>query len=136
LSNIRLSFQAARIGVLVFTLALVCFACSTVDESRLVGTYSADASCVAVSLTLQPDHSFVQIAGTRTDETNRIKGTWSVDKKDKTVTFRPFLDFLSDSHGKQIGFASFSPEAVGWVIRMGPVIVKCSDSDHKIDYVK
>jgi hypothetical protein len=120
----------------VSTLILVCLACNTVDESRLVGTYRADGSCVTITLVVNPDHSFVQNAETRTRETNRITGRWTVDKKDRTITFRPFLDFLEDMHGRQIEYADFPPETMGWVIDMGPVIVKCPDSDHKVDYVK
>jgi hypothetical protein len=85
---------------------------------------------------VNPDHSFVQSAETRTGETNKLTGRWSVDKKDKMVTFEPFLDFLKDAQGRRVGGASFPPELMGWVIEMGPVIVKCPDSDHQIDYVK
>jgi hypothetical protein len=123
-------------AVFVSALTLVCLACDTVDESRLAGTYRADGSCVTITLVVNADHSFVQSAETRAGETNRITGTWSVDKKDKTITFRPFLDFLNDMHGKQVGWASFPPVAMGLFIQMGPVIVKCLDSDRKIDYAK
>jgi hypothetical protein len=121
---------------MVLTLVLVCLACTTVKESRLVGTYRADGLCVAITLMVNPDHSFVQSAETRTGETNRLTGTWSVDKKDKTITFDPFLDFLNDTRGKQVGGASFTPEMTGLGIKMGPVIVKCPDSDHQVDYLK
>lgn len=120
----------------VSTLVLVFLACSVVNESRLVGTYRADGSCVNITLVVNPDHSFVQSAQTPAGETNRLTGRWNVDKKDKIMTFEPFLDFLNDTHGRQVGFASFPPEGMGWVVEMGPVIVKCPDSDHKIDYVK
>jgi len=91
---------------------------------------------VTITLTVNPDHSFVQNAQTRTGETNRLTGTWSVDKIDKMMTFKPFLDFLNDTHGRQMGFASFPPEMMGPAIEMGPVIVKCPDSDHQINYIK
>ena len=120
----------------VSTLVLICLGCNTVNESRLVGTYRADGSCVTITLVINSDRSFVQSAKTSTGETNRLTGRWSVDKKDKTMTFQPFLDFMNDTHGRQIGFASFPPEMMGWTIEMGPVIVKCPDSDHEIDYVK
>lgn len=120
----------------ISTLLLVCLGCNTVNESRLVGTYRADGLCVAITLTVNPDHSFVQSAETRTGEKNRLTGKWSVDKKDKTVTFEPFLDFLNDTQGKQVGGASFPPETTGLGIKMGPVIVRCPDSDHEVDYLK
>jgi hypothetical protein len=89
-----------------------------------------------ITLVVNPDHSFVQSAQTRTGGTNRLTGKWSVDKKDQTITFEPFLDFLNDAQGRQVGGASFPPEILGLGIRMGPIIVKCPDSDHQIDYVK
>jgi|HubBroStandDraft_3_1064219.scaffolds.fasta_scaffold137881_2 hypothetical protein len=117
-------------------LALVCLSCNTVNESRLIGTYHADGTCVAIKLVVNPDHSFVQSAETRTGGANRLAGKWTVDKKDRTITFRPFLDFRNDTQGRELGWANFPPEAMGLYIRMGPVIVKCADSDHQIDYVK
>jgi hypothetical protein len=124
------------IPVFISTLLLVCSGCNTVNESRLVGTYRADGSCVNIMLVVNPDHSFVQSAEARSGEINRVTARWSVDKKDGMITFEPFLDFLNDTHGKQVGGASFPPESMGLFVRLGPVIVKCPDSDHQIDYVK
>ena len=120
----------------VSTLILVCLACNTVNESRLIGTYRADSSCVTITLAVNPDHSFVQSVQTHTGGTNQLAGKWSVDKKDETITLEPFLDFLNDTQGRQVGGASFSPEMLGLGVRMGPIIVKCPDSVHEIDYVK
>ena len=120
----------------ISTLVFLCLGCRTANESRLVGTYRANASCVTITLVVNKDHSFVQSAQARSGETNRLTGRWSLDKKDKMMTFEPFLDFLNDDHGRQLGFASFSPELMGLVTEMGPVIVKCPDSDHQINYVK
>lgn len=121
---------------LFVSLVLVCLGCSTVNESRLVGTYRADGSCVTITLSVNPDHSFVQNAETRTGETNRLTGRWSVDKRRKYIDFEPFLDFLNDDHGRQVGGASFPPQVMGLGIELGPVIVKCPDSNHQIDYIK
>jgi hypothetical protein len=67
----------------VCTLVLVCLGRNTVDDRRLIGTYRADGSCVDITLVINSDHSFVQSAETRTGETNRLTGRWSVDKKEK-----------------------------------------------------
>ena len=84
----------------------------------------------------EPDHSFVQSVQTRTGGTNQLMGKWSVDKKDERITLEPFLDFLDDTQGRRVGGASFPPEMLGLGVRMGPIIVKCADSAHEIDYVK
>ncbi len=52
------------------------------------------------------------------------------------MDFEPFLDFLNDAQGRQVGGASFPPEGIGKVIEMGPIIVKCPDSDHELYYAK
>ena len=91
---------------------------------------------MTITLVVNPDHSFVQSARAAAGETNRLTGRWSVDNKDKTMTFEPFLDFLNDEHGKRLGFASFPPEVIWPAIEMGPVVVKCPDSYHEIRYVK
>lgn len=67
-------------------------------------------------------------------EINRLSGKWILDNDG--VTFKPFLDFLKDDHGRQIDFAIFSPEVMPRGITMGPVIVKCPDSGHQIAYIK
>jgi len=93
----------------VSTLILFCLACNTVNESRLIGTYRADSSCVTITLVVNLDHSFVQSVQTRTGGTNQLAGKWSVDKKEETITLEPFLDFLNDAQGKAlyatVGFA-------------------------------
>ena len=116
--------------------ALLLLACRTTNESRLVGAYRADAPCVTVSLTVNQDHSFVQIVETQKVETNRLTGKWSVDKEGGYMTFEPFLDFLNDAHGRQLGFASFPPEEIGTAVEMGPIIVKCPGSGHELYYAK
>jgi hypothetical protein len=123
-------------SLLISALLFVSLGCSTVNESRLVGKYSANGSCVNITLVVNADHSFVQTAETRDSATGQLRGAWSIDKKTKTMTFQPFLDFLNDDHGRQLGFTSFTPEMMGMVVEMGPVIVECPDSQHKIDYVK
>jgi hypothetical protein len=123
-------------AALASTLVFVFIGCSTVNESRLIGTYHGDGSCVTITLVVNADHSFVQQVQTRAGETNELAGRWKVDRKDKSITFEPFLDFLNDARGRQIGFSTLSPEVMGWMIKMGPVIVKCPDSNHQIDYVK
>jgi hypothetical protein len=123
-------------GILVTALMVFCTKCSTVNESRLVGIYHANGSCVTITLVVNPDHSFVQSARAAAGETNRLTGRWSVDKKDKMMTFEPFLDFLNDEHGKRLGFANFPPEVIWPAIEMGSVVVKCPDSYHEIRYVK
>jgi len=123
-------------ALFVFTLSFLSLGCHTVNESKLIGTWRAEASCVTITLVVNPDHSFVQSVRTHTDEINRLTGRWSLDRRDKMMTFRPFLDFLNDRNGRQMGFASFPPVVMGPVIEMGSIIVKCPDSDHQIDYVK
>ena len=117
-------------------LLLSCLACRTTNESRLVGTYRADASCVIVTLVVKQDHSFEQIVETHESATNRLTGKWSVDRENGYMDFEPFLDFLNDAQGRQVGGASFPPEGIGKVIEMGPIIVKCPDSDHELYYAK
>jgi hypothetical protein len=123
-------------SLFVFTLILLSSGCRTANESRLVGIYRANGSCVVITLVVNPDHSFIQSTQTRKGETNQLTGRWSVDKKDRMITFEPFLDFLNDDHGRRLGSASFPPEVFGSVIEMGPIIVKCPDSDHEIYYSK
>jgi hypothetical protein len=123
-------------AALVSTLVFVCLACRTVNESRLIGTYRGDGSCVTITLAVKPDHSFVQQVQTRKGETNELAGRWKLDKEDRSMTFEPFLDFLNDTRGRQVEFSTFTPETMGWMIKMGPLIVKCPDSNHQIDFVK
>ncbi len=123
--------------VLAATLVVILLGCRTVNESRLVGTYLAKASCLTITVGVNSDHSFLQtVMRTTVGETNRLAGKWSVDKKDRVMTFEPFLDFLNDEHGRKLEFASFRSEIIGPVIEMVPIIVKCRDSVHELYYVK
>jgi hypothetical protein len=115
---------------------MLLLACRTTNESRLVGTYRADASCVKVTLVVNQDHSFEQRVEAHDGATNQLTGKWSVDKENGYMNFEPFLDFLKDARGKQVRGASFSPEGIGTAIEMGPIIVKCADSDHELYYAK
>jgi hypothetical protein len=120
--------------LLVSTVVFYCVACHVTSERLVVGTYRAKAPCATITLVVNRDYSFAQTVHTNTGETNQLSGKWSMDKSG--VTFQPFLDFLNDDHGRQLGFASFPPEVMPRGITMGPIIVKCPDSDHQIDYVK
>ena len=129
---------ARRVCVLL-GLVLLAFSnsgCRTANESKLTGTYRAETSCVKITLVVNSDHSFVQSARTATGETNQLTGRWTVDKGDKMITFEPFLDFQNNAHGRQLGFANFSPEGIGPMVHLGPVIVKCYDSEYEVDYNK
>lgn len=110
--------------------------CFTVKEHRVVGTYRAKAPCVTITLTVKPDHSFVQTAQTDRGQISRITGTWSVDKGPKIIIFKPFLDFLSDEGGRQVDLATFGPEDFGAAVVMGPAVVSCDKSVQEADYVK
>jgi hypothetical protein len=106
------------------------------SERFIVGTYRAVAPCETITLVVNRDLSFVQSVRTSSGETNQLSGRWSVDKATKWLDFEPFLDFRSDDRGRQIGgFSSFA-EMLPGSVTMGPMILKCPDSDHKIDYVK
>jgi hypothetical protein len=130
--------QARRVGsqLLALAIVLVCQGCRTVNASRLVGTYQARVSCLTVTVVMNADHSFVQTARKPTGETSQLMGKWSLDEQGKMVTFAPFLDFSDGDLGRQISFMSFPPELIGRVVEMGPTVVKCSDSEHEINYVK
>jgi hypothetical protein len=121
-------------GFLVSALTLLSLACHVTSERFIVGTYRAETSCETIVLAVNQDHSFVQSVHTRTTEINRRSGKWSSDNYG--VTFRPFLDFLNEGKGSQLEFASFSPEVMPRGITMGPMIVKCPDAIHQIDYIK
>ena len=126
--------------------------CRRVTEPNLVGTYRLETPCVTVSLILNQDHSFVQSARTSSGETKKITGKWSLsnrrNEKDgsnadrliapisQPLEFDSFLDLVHDNHGEQLGGGSFLAESVGATIRFGPVIVHCSDSEYKVDYVR
>jgi hypothetical protein len=94
----------------VSALAFAFLGCHVTSERFIVGTYQAEAPCVTITLVLNRDHSFVQSVRAHTGEINRLSGEWTTDKYG--VTFKPFLDFLNDDHGRQLQFASFSPEVM------------------------
>jgi hypothetical protein len=126
--------RAAARAALASALVLLCTGCRVTSERLIVGTYRAEAPCETITLVVNRDYSFVQSVRTHTGEINRLSGKWSSDKYG--VTFKPFLDFLDNGQGSQRAFAGFLPEVMPRGITMGPIIVKCPDSDHEIDYVK
>jgi hypothetical protein len=121
--------------LLISALFFSCLSCRVTSERFIVRTYRAESPCVTITLVVNRDHSFVQSVHTHAGEINQLSGSWSVDKSG-VVTFKPFLDFLNDDHGRQLGYTSFSAEVMPRGITMGPVIVKCSDSGHRVDYIK
>jgi len=133
-----------RWTLLVSALIASCLGCHVTSERFIVGTYRAEAPCVTVSLVLNQDHSFVQSVRTTSGETKQLKGKWLMrqwridDDGVSTVDFDSFLDFHEDWRGREggPGETGFTPERWPRGILMGPIIVKCPDSDYKIDYVK
>lgn len=107
-----------------------------ISEQTIVGTYRAEAPCATITLIVNRDHSFVQSVRTNSGEANQLSGKWSVDKAHKTVDFEPSLDFIDDDRGRRIRGSIFVPELMPRGLTMGPIIVKCPDSPHQIDYVK
>jgi hypothetical protein len=125
-----------RCALTISTLIFACLACRVTTERFLVGTFRAEAPCETVTLVLNRDHSFVQSVRTKIGETNQLTGKWTVDRRTAWVDFEPFLDFREDVHGRQVRGANYIPEVMPRGITMGPIIVKCPDSDHEIDYIK
>jgi len=105
-------------------------------EQSIIGTYTARAPCVTVTLVVKQDHSFVQSVRTYIGETNELKGHWIVDKMAKFVVFRPFLDFSKDSRGRPVELADGPVERLLFETTMGPKNVLCPDSMHQMDFVK
>ena len=128
-----------RSALLISVPIFVGLGCSVTHEESIVGTYLAEAPCVTITLVVNRDHSFVQSAKANSGVTNRLSGKWRIDKSEKsfeTVDFEPFLDFHTDGHGLAGGLTGFHAERWPRGVLMGPVIVQCSDSSYKIDYVK
>jgi len=97
---------------------------------------------MTITLVLDKDHSFVQSARTVSGDTRQITGKWVVEegsrgRGDTIVEFDHFLDFVNDEHGGPDGGGTgFRPERWPIGVTMGPIIVKCPESSHKVDYVK
>jgi hypothetical protein len=129
--------QTGRLGWAFVVSALIasCLGCHVTSERFIVGTYRAEASCAVITLVVNRDHSFAQSVRTNTGEVNQVTGTWALDEKG-WITLRPFLDFLRDDHGRQLEGAFFRPELLPRGVTLGPIVMKCPDSDHQIDYVK
>jgi hypothetical protein len=129
--------QARRLktGFLAFALACFSMACPVTSERFIVGTYRAESPCSDITLVVSRDHSFAQSVHTHAGGANQVSGKWTIDEKG-WITFKPFLDFLNDDQGRQLEAAFFRPEVLPRGITMGPVVIKCSDSSHQIDYVK
>jgi len=102
----------------------------------MVGPYKAEAPCVTVDLVLNKDHYFTETVRTKAGETRRLNGHWRFDKTYNDIEFKPFLNFLEDNRGYQISRFVSGIEALPKGIVMGPIIVKCPDSSHEIDFVK
>ena len=124
--------RALLLSVLIFG----CSGCRVTSERFIVGTYRAEAPCVTITLEVNRDHSFVQSVRTHSGEANKLVGRWSVDTSERLLNFEPFLDFLDDSRGRQVGGMSSPVELLPRGITIGPEIVKCPDSTHEIDYIK
>ncbi len=133
-----------RWALLVFTLIFSCSGCHVTSERYIAGTYRAEAPCVKITLVLNQDHSFVQSVRTTSGEKKELVGKWGIDQKSidhqmvEMVDFDSFLDFSEDERGRQggLGGTGFRPERWPRGILMGPIIVQCTDSSYKIDYVK
>ncbi len=110
--------------------------CRTRSESKIIGLYEAKTSCVDIRLAINRDHSFTQSVRTKRGEANQLTGTWSWDQRTRYVTFKPFLDFLKGIPGAETTSASFQPDVMGWVVEMGPVVIKCPDSSHEASCTK
>ena len=134
----------SRRAFLAFALTFSAVGCQVTSERSIVGAYTAEAPCVKITLVLNRDHSFVQSARTTAGETKQVKGKWFIrqwvtdHQTEKTVDFDSFLDFHEDYRGQEggSGETGFAPERWPRGVLMGPIIVKCSDSSYKIDYVK
>ena len=110
--------------------------CSSLNERQLIGTYKAEVSCVTISLVLRQDFSFTQTVRTSTGGFNELEGTWSLDRKTNSLSFTPFLDFIDNTSGKRVRSSIFSPERIAISIALGPIIVKCPDSNAEVNYIK
>jgi hypothetical protein len=123
---------------LVSLCALLLFAvgCRGKNEAQAVGKYSTGESCIEVTLRVNSDHTFLQKVTAKKIEINRLSGAWSLDKKTGFIHFKPFLDFLSDFHGREVGGFSAPVEGLGSTVELGPVMVKCPDSLGEMNYVK
>jgi hypothetical protein len=128
-----------RLRRLTATLVLVVafgiwFGCRATSERSIVGTFEAQSPCNTVTLQVSKGHTFVQSVSTSLGPAKHISGTWEL--KHGTVYFRPFLDFATTVEGEQRNGASFEVERGPFTTTMGPIIVKCPDSSHELDYVK
>jgi hypothetical protein len=125
---------------LASAVTVLCVGCYVTSERSIVGTYRAEAPCATITLALNPDHSFVQAVRTSAGESKQLTGKWSFGQGadgNKLVYVDRFLDFREDYHGREgTGGTGFIPERWPRGILMGPVIVQCQESAHKIDYVK
>jgi len=125
-----------RRALLTSTLIFSCLGCRVTSERAIAGTYKAEAPCETITLVVNSDHTFVQSVHTSIGEVRRLSGRWSMDRRGGGLTFVPFLDFLNDGAGRQTRGAGFWPESLPRGLTMGPIIVKCPDSQHQIDYIK
>jgi hypothetical protein len=110
--------------------------CITTNEAKIVGTYRVSTACVDVTMVIKSDHSFEQTAKTHDGNINQLRGVWNITAEPKGIILKPFLDFSAYDHGKQVEFAIFPPEATGSAIEMGPVMIRCQDGLHEVDYIK
>ena len=108
--------------------------CRVTGERRIVGTYKADCPCLKITLLLKSDHAFVEKTITNTGKIGELRGRWSIDQKFKTVDLRPFLDFREGEPGKESDIGSFKPEFWFGRITIGPIVVKCPESDYEINF--
>lgn len=106
------------------------------NESSLVGIYHAETSCLAITLIVKADHSFVQSVRMKDGGAKQLSGNWSVERGGKWLVLKPFLDFTTNTQGTEAKSISLPPEAIGPVIEMGPVIIKCPDTTHEVNYSK
>lgn len=126
-------------AVLFVVLFLPCLSCRMNTESILVGVWRMESPCATVKLVVSRDHSFVQSVRTASGQTNLLKGTWRVShlgSSGDVADFEPFLDFREEARGTQVVSGGFSPDVLPRGFVMGPIIAKCPNSDHEIDYVK
>jgi hypothetical protein len=122
--------------LLAFVFVFPCLGCPVTSERFIAGTYRAEAPCGTITLVVNRDHSFVQSVQMKSGDANQLSGKWHVERNYRTVRFEPFLDFLDDTRGRQQRERGFSADVMPRGISMGPIIVKCPDSSHEIDYVK
>lgn len=119
-------------GALVFSVG-----CSITNEKYIVGTWQAEAPCEAITLSVNRDHSFVQSVRTSSGDLRSLLGRWHFDSIRGWIDFEPFLDFANDTNGRRVAsFGSPHVELLPKGPTMGPLLIKCPDSFHQIDYVK